>query len=438
MKRKQFSDITNCIPRKSDERNEDVPLKSDNANAMDLMPIFTNEYAVEIPSKADLNPREQNVHPLLGWYKHDLETGVLSYDALQNLLRPENDIQLLNLLTDVGMIAKSRQCQFCGSYMRRKKDGEHWFWICTRTTGGKKCNRGKKSIRNGTIFDNQMLTIQQILFIFWHFVHHLSIKQCAQYTNISDRNNTSVCKWYKFCRELCTEWFFDAKNTPKLGGFGRIVEMDESYFPGKPKYNRGRRLGESESTTWGPDDKWVFGLTERGTLDAIAVQVPPNRTRAMLLPIINRHCNEGTIFCSDGWKAYHKLADHLDLEDVLHYSVNHSKNYVDQETGAHTQTIEGFWRYAKSYLPAFGMKPKDLNTYLGAFCWYRFCKQRKLDQFVHLLRCISELRPIKTFQLPVAQMLENSEQPDLEHKTAEAPASGTRKETAVDVDNGQI
>ena len=359
MKRKQFSDITNCIPRKSDERNEDVPLKSDNANAMDLMPIFTNEYAVEIPSKADLNPREQNVHPLLGWYKHDLETGVLSYDALQNLLRPENDIQLLNLLTDVGMIAKSRQCQFCGSYMRRKKDGEHWFWICTRTTGGKKCNRGKKSIRNGT-------------------------------------------------------------------------------NPGKPKYNRGRRLGESESTTWGPDDKWVFGLTERGTLDAIAVQVPPNRTRAMLLPIINRHCNEGTIFCSDGWKAYHKLADHLDLEDVLHYSVNHSKNYVDQETGAHTHTIEGFWRHAKSYLPAFGMKPKDLNTYLGAFCWYRFCKQRKLDQFVHLWRCISELRPIKTFQLPVAQMLENSEQPDLEHKTAEAPASGTRKETAVDVDNGQI
>ena len=69
-----------------------------------------------------------------------------------------------------------------------------------------------------------------------------------------------------------------------------------------------------------------FGLTERGSLDVVAVQVPSNRSRISLLPIINNHCNPGTIFCSDGWKAYNKLADNLDLDDVLHYSVNHSKN----------------------------------------------------------------------------------------------------------------
>ena len=54
---------------------------------MDFMPIFTHENAVEIPSKAGFNLRVQNVHPLLGWYKHDLETGVLSYAELQNLSR---------------------------------------------------------------------------------------------------------------------------------------------------------------------------------------------------------------------------------------------------------------------------------------------------------------------------------------------------------------
>ena len=76
--------------------------------------------------------------------------------------------------------------------------------------------------------------------------------------------------------------------------------MDESYFPGKPKYNSGRRLGDE---AWEEGDKWVFGLTERGSLDVVALQVPSNRSRVSLLPIINNHFNPGTIFCSDGWKA---------------------------------------------------------------------------------------------------------------------------------------
>ena len=85
-------------------------------------------------------------------------------------------------------------------------------------------------------------------------------------------------------------------------------------------------------------------MTERGSLDVIAQQVPSDRSRKDLLPIIKKHCKEGTFFCSDGWKANDKLEEYLDLEDILHYPVNHSANYVDPETGAHTQKIEGFWR----------------------------------------------------------------------------------------------
>ena len=85
-------------------------------------------------------------------------------------------------------------------------------------------------------------------------------------------------KWYKFCRRVVTEWFWNPINTPKLGGFGKIVEMDESYFPGKPKFNRGRRLGEDANSSWENDEKWVFAMTERDSLDAVAVQVPSNRS----------------------------------------------------------------------------------------------------------------------------------------------------------------
>ena len=47
----------------------------------------------------------------------------------------------------------------------------------------------------------------------------------------------------------------------------------------------------------------------------------------------------------------------------MHYAVNHSENFVDPDTGAHTQTVEGFWRQCKSYLPSFGLKPKYLRIY---------------------------------------------------------------------------
>ena len=36
---------------------------------------------------------------------------------------------------------------------------------------------------------------------------------------------------------------------PELGGFGKNVEMDESFFPGHPKSNKGRRFDEAPGKT---------------------------------------------------------------------------------------------------------------------------------------------------------------------------------------------
>ena len=102
--------------------------------------------------------------------------------------------------------------------------------------------------------------MQNILLIFWHFVHRLTEQQCKDYVGISKKANHTVVDWYRTCREVCTDWIWD--NTPMLGGYGKIIEMDESYFAGAPKYNHGRRLG----TSWDEQeiDKWGFCLTERG------------------------------------------------------------------------------------------------------------------------------------------------------------------------------
>ena len=338
----------------------------------------------------------QNVHPLLARYNPTLLTDALSHEDMCTLLSPNNELQLLHLLSDTGVIATKQQCQYCGGKMHFEKQANTWYWICNRRVQGVKCSRGKFSIRDETVFDNSRLPIQAIVWMMWHFVHRLSEQQCKQYTNIGPKNNKTVVAWYAKCRDICSKWIW--ANKPKLGGFGKIVEMDESHFAGAPKFGRGRRLGEDP---WENCFKWAFGLTERGSLDCVLKTVHHSRSRAMLLPLINDSCAEGTIFCSDGWKAYVKLNENVDLDDTLHFAVNHSENYVDPTTGAHTQTIEGLWNHAKDFLASFGMKPRDLDSYLSAFMWFRHVKHRKLDIMKHFLICAGYCFPPRISVLPV-------------------------------------
>ena len=59
---------------------------------------------------------------------------------------------------------------------------------------------------------------------------------------MGQKSETTVVAWYAKCREVCEKWIW--ANKPKLGGFGKIVEMDESHFAGTSKYGKGRRNGE--------------------------------------------------------------------------------------------------------------------------------------------------------------------------------------------------
>ena len=104
-------------------------------------------------------------------------------------------------------------------------------------------------------------------------------------------------------------------------------------------------------------------------------------------------CLEVFFVRMDGKLIIHKLREHLELQDIEHFHVNHSENFVDPDTGAHTQTIEGMWRHCKEFLPSFGLNSAYLDSYIGTFCWHRYSKQRKLDMFIHFLKCAAEIHP---------------------------------------------
>ena len=83
---------------------------------------------------------------------------------------------------------------------------------------------------------------------------------------------------------------------------------------------------------------------------------------------------------SDSFKSYvagtdgqHNIATKRTLIalDYTHRWVNHSDNFVDPETGAHTQTIEGVWETrAKQYIKIMRGIPRDmLPGYLDTYLW---------------------------------------------------------------------
>jgi hypothetical protein len=66
----------------------------------------------------------------------------------------------------------------------------------------------------------------------------------------------------------------------ELGGPGVIVQIDESLFNHKSKYNRGRRASK---------EQWVFGLADTSSKPAITYMEPVDkRDAATLLPMVMR------------------------------------------------------------------------------------------------------------------------------------------------------
>ena len=78
----------------------------------------------------------------------------------------------------------------------------------------------------------------------------------------------------------------------------------------------------------------------------------------------------------------------------IHVSVNHSKNFVDPDSGAHTNTIEGVWALVKKKLKWMcGTLYEYIPSYLDEFTWFQnFGKDQAFEQ---LLKDIAEQFPLQ-------------------------------------------
>ena len=63
-----------------------------------------------------------------------------------------------------------------------------------------------------------------------------------------------------------------------------------------------------------------------------------------------------------------------------HLVVVHKYEFVNLDTGAHTQTIEGLWKHLKdSYRDIGGAKSEDLEVFIAQWCFRRnFCRDNNM------------------------------------------------------------
>ena len=203
-------------------------------------------------------------------------------------------------------------------------------------------------------------------------VQHYSRNQAVHETGCSP---DTVTNYYQACRQACYQWSLSEQ--PKIGVPGMTVEIDESQMT-KRKNNVGRVTNE----------QWVFGGICRETRERFVVPVH-DRTAETLLPIIQTFIVEGTNINSDSWRSYTKI-DQLD-SNYTHNVVNHHQNFVDPQTGTHTQTVERMWREVKRVKRrSEGIHNSDVDFHLAEYLWRCHFKVSNLNAFQMAIKLIAE------------------------------------------------
>jgi len=127
-------------------------------------------------------------------------------------------------------------------------------------------------------------------------------------------------------------------------------------FGHKHKYNCG----------WIGKGTWVFGMVERGTGRALAFRVPDRTRETLVTGLIQQFVEPGRHIISDKFSPYFNLNN----ISYIHLVVNHSENFVNPYTGAHSNTMEVVWSQIKRKLKAMNDTRRErIPGYLDEFNW---------------------------------------------------------------------
>ena len=113
-------------------------------------------------------------------------------------------------------------------------------------------------------------------------------------------------------------------------------------------------------------EQWVFGGYDPQEKKGFLIPVA-RRDAATLIPIIQQWIVPGSTIHSDVWAAYNQIGN----IGYQHGTVNHTYNFVDPQTGVHTNRVKAMWMRAKNKFQAHhGATNRQMNPdYMAEFMW---------------------------------------------------------------------
>jgi transposase len=185
----------------------------------------------------------------------------------------------------------------------------------------------------------------------------ISAKQIQRETGVTYK---TAWRMFKQIRSMLQE-----EPTKPMGGTGKGVEVDETYFGGRRRGVTGRPGANDKVKT--P----IVGLVERkGDVRAF---VTKDATADTIVGLIREHVLPRNVVFTDEYVSYNPLAS----RGYLHRRIHHSeKVYVSGNV--HTNTIEGFWSLVKRRISGVyhNVGRHYLQTYLNE---YTFRYNRRFD-----------------------------------------------------------
>ena len=189
--------------------------------------------------------------------------------------------------------------------------------------------------------------LKRDMLVLYYFYLEISARKTSKELNLD--YGTIQSRFMQFRKRIAGYCNAEAE---KLNG---ELEIDESYFGGKRKGQRGR--GAKNKTI-------VFGILERK--GKIYTKIVENVSKETLMKEIENKTKKGSVFYTDGWKSYASLEQY-----GKHNIIDHDKELVDKNHN-HINGIEGFWSFAKERFHKYHGIDKENYPYYVKEMEFRF------------------------------------------------------------------
>jgi transposase len=257
-----------------------------------------------------------------------------------------------HVLREIGILKQYTACPFCGeNHIGRVRRFKIQCYHCNKEWG----------VRRGSILEGLKIPFTKFLMAIKLFELDTSVRESAKQLGLA---YNTVYHLYQTLRHAII--ISDSEN----GSFSGEIEMDESYFGGRRKGNRGRGAAGKVP---------VVGILERG--GKVKVEVVGDVKGDTLLELAIKKVKRGSLIYTDRFRSYNGLVSY----GFKHRRIDHGKKFANGKV--YINGIEGFWSFAKERLMKYhGVNPKKFPLYLKEL-EFRY-NHRDRDLFNDLLQVL--------------------------------------------------